>query len=555
MVSPTRVFFILLVLHLVPIWIITFFPTQDGPVHVHTASVLRYYFNPDFLAFQEYYTIRRSFDPNWIGHLLMGGLMYFFSPLVAEKLLLSFYVITLPLSIYYVLLAIDKNSVFLALLSFPFIFNYSLHMGFYNFCLSLPIFFLLLGYWLRYQDKLSTSKILTLSLLVLVLYFSHIVSFVSAAITLATIVFWRACVHGSETTYSFPKKLKTVWIISRQGLVSLVIMFLPATVLLAGYFFRNPGSSENASVMPSVSEVITRFIKIGGGTEVVSFSYYEIIVAVILHFFILSLIIYSLYCRYLQKRIHIWDGFFIGAVIFFGLYLFLPNEMAGGSVIQPRLALYIFLLLLLWLGTKTYSPWFRSRLQLAMVAIAISFLSLNTAKYWQLNSFFEEYASIEDKVVSNRTLLPLNFSPRGYSDDKQELSIRVEPFLHAQGYIAAMANLIDLGNYQATTDYFLIKFHPERNPYRIMPKFNRVGTSEEAQVDFSLYRQLSGGSVDYVLLSGTRDDHRTQKHIKTILDQLTHQYELIYVSSPRGFVQLYRRKTLSVEYSTSRSAQ
>jgi len=528
--TPAGLFFMLLVLHLLPIWLMPFFPTQDGPVHVHTASVLRYYFDPDFSVFQEYYALRRSFDPNWIGQLLMGSLMYFFSPLVAEKLLLSLYVITLPLSIYYVLLAINKHSIFLALLAFPFIYNYSLHMGFYNFCLSLSLFFFLLGYWLRHYNALNTAKILILSLLTLVLYFSHLVSLAAAGITLASLVLWGALVHGTHTTGSFSRKTETVWTDSRQGFLALVIVFLPAGVLLAEYVFRNWGGT---SVLPSIQEIISRFINLGGGSELVSYSYREVWPAVALHLIIFGLSFYILFRRFKERRIQFGDGFLIAAVIFLSLYLFLPSGMLGGTILQPRLALYIFLLLILWLGTETYSPRLRWGVQAATVVIAVGLLSLNTAKYWQLQPYFAEYASVKDKVEPNRVLLPLNFSPWGQLTDEYKLSTRVQPFLHAQGYVTAMANLVDLDNYQAATNYFLIKW--------AMPGNERNVTDEEGHIDFGLYEKRSGKAIDYVLLAGMREDHRTKESVKALFEQLADRYELIHVSSPTGFAQLYRR--------------
>lgn len=39
---------------------------------------------------------------------------------------------------------------YLAVLCFPLLAGFFLHMGFYNFCYSIAIYFFLLGYWLRY---------------------------------------------------------------------------------------------------------------------------------------------------------------------------------------------------------------------------------------------------------------------------------------------------------------------------------------------------------------------------------------------------------------------
>src|SRR5439155_966119 len=71
----------------------------------------------------------------------------------------------------------------------PFVYNYLLHMGFYSFSYSLPMFFFVFGYWLKYREDFTLLRIAALSVLSLLLYFAHIISMIAAylAITLMTI--------------------------------------------------------------------------------------------------------------------------------------------------------------------------------------------------------------------------------------------------------------------------------------------------------------------------------------------------------------------------------
>ena len=115
---------------------------------------------------------------------VLVSLMSLVPPLVAEKMLLSSYVLLLPLSTLYALQAIRPPAGLLTLLVSPFIYNRLLHMGFYNFSLSLPMFFFVLGYWVRYRDRLTCRRTCTLALLTLVLYFCHLVSLVMAYVSI-----------------------------------------------------------------------------------------------------------------------------------------------------------------------------------------------------------------------------------------------------------------------------------------------------------------------------------------------------------------------------------
>ena len=94
------IFIGLICLHLLPIWLFPFFPTQDGISHVYNAHVLCEYRNPAY-HFQDFYDINWSFFPNWLSHFGLAILMRLFSPLLAEKLFLSSYVIFFPTAISY----------------------------------------------------------------------------------------------------------------------------------------------------------------------------------------------------------------------------------------------------------------------------------------------------------------------------------------------------------------------------------------------------------------------------------------------------------------------
>jgi hypothetical protein len=81
----------LIIIHLIPIWAFRYFPSQDGPAHINNANIIREYHSRP--VFREYYVLNKDLVPNWFGHLVMAGLMYLVPALVAEKILLSGYVI------------------------------------------------------------------------------------------------------------------------------------------------------------------------------------------------------------------------------------------------------------------------------------------------------------------------------------------------------------------------------------------------------------------------------------------------------------------------------
>ncbi len=136
---------LVIIIHLIPLWAFTYFPSQDGAAHLNIANVIRKYSALDLPVFREYYVLNKHFEPNWDTYVILVSLMSIVPPLVAEKILLSSYVILLPLSTFYALRAIRPTAGLLTLVVSPFIHNRLLHMGFYNFSYSLPMFFLFLA--------------------------------------------------------------------------------------------------------------------------------------------------------------------------------------------------------------------------------------------------------------------------------------------------------------------------------------------------------------------------------------------------------------------------
>ena len=85
-------FWLLALLHLIPAWAFHYLPTQDGPSHLANAQILKDYGTPA-AGYEAFFEVRWDPLPNWTSHLVLAGLLYLAPPLVAEKLLVSLYVL------------------------------------------------------------------------------------------------------------------------------------------------------------------------------------------------------------------------------------------------------------------------------------------------------------------------------------------------------------------------------------------------------------------------------------------------------------------------------
>ena len=182
-----NLFIALLVIHVAPIWIFPYFPTQDGPAHVYNAKVLRDYHDTDNHEIREAYRLNLRLFPNWTSHASMTALMYIVPPMIAEKIFLTVTVALLPLSLCYLLGAIDRRHVLFSLVGFIFSHHNLLHMGFYNFALSVSLGLFTLGYWWKHRHDIHVRQIVVLNVLLVLTYVTHFGSYALLLAALALI--------------------------------------------------------------------------------------------------------------------------------------------------------------------------------------------------------------------------------------------------------------------------------------------------------------------------------------------------------------------------------
>jgi len=525
----------LLAIHLIPIWSFAHFPTQDGPTHLENAQILREYHFADRTAFREYYTLNTQLNPNWSTHLLLAGLLWVFPPLISEKILLSGYVLLLPLSARYALRALSPGSEFLALLAFPFIYNLLLTMGFYNFVYSLPVFFFFVGLWLKNRGGLSARAIAKLASLALLLFFCHLVSLVMAMCLIAVAVLWLTVADAWTRIRSNSGGLRSALAAAGSGHLPALIAFIPA-LILAAVFLSRRGIGGFPS--PPFHELLKRLINLD---SLASHNARELILSTALAGLFGAMTIYMIAMKARERRLEPLDVLLLVAGLYLVVYFSAPSGLSGGGFLTHRLNLFPYFALLLWLGAQKWSQIPRGIIRLAAVMLAAGIVVLQSLSYAAINEQLDEYLSGMNMIEKNSTLLPLCYSPFGRGSDEGRLSARVGMFLHAAGYIAAERRAVELDNYEANSDYFPTMYRPERNP-EVHLALREGGLEKQPPcVDLLSYAARTGGTVDYVLVWDLRRELMTHRCVRVVLEQLSAGYDLVH-TSPAGLMQLYRRK-------------
>jgi len=428
---------IVLAAQLAPVWRLKFFPTQDGPAHLENAKILSELLLHRGSSRGGVFEVNPEPVPNWTGHLLLAGLMTMASPAVAQKILVTIYIVGLIAEVAYAGRAVRAGGEWVAILVGPLIGSLALHRGLYNFCLSLVLFFAVVGYVIRYGAQLRWRRAVTLLVLVIVLYFSHVVSLLMALAVVGAIGAGWIILQTNRRTM-----LRQVW--------PVLLAVAPAMALTVWFFVTHRGEATE----PRALDVqLTGFFELDA---IVSYQKAELLIAIgysaVLWLFTLVVLARKAWLR----DWHRWDGLLLVVAATLLVYVLTPNSAAGGGQISFRLSLYPYFVLILWIAAQRVARW-----QSAIVAcVAVIVVSGLVAVRWnsmkKLDRLLTEYVSVGEHIPAGSSVAAIDLS----RDSKTEraMSWRVRPFWHALGYVTAQRDVVDWGNYEVGMGYFPVVF-------------------------------------------------------------------------------------------------
>ena len=466
---------VLIVVYLLPIWLFTYFPTQDGVSHVYNSQILTEYNSPEY-QFRDYYEINWYPFPNWLSHFSLAVLMFIFPALIAEKIFLSLYVILFPLAIYYFLNAVQHGRHTLVILSFTFVYNYLFLMGFYNFAISVPLFFLALGYWWKHKDDLNRNRIILLNLLIVIIYFAHLISYAFILFSIALL----ALLH-------FKRDFKRILITGCSVLPAamLLLVYLPTSDLLAG--------EPPEFGFGRVGELFANLI---GMHVLISYTEPPSWISVAISAFLIFLVGVTFW----QNRKGTTaehpgqKAFLYLAVVLLGLYFILPNSIGPGGWVNDRLAILATLAIFAWFRGFHNLQWKRAFTAVVTLLALVNLVYVGVL-FKNLNAEIRAFNAFVQRVEKNSVILPLHFDPRGSSK-------RVGIFVNAANYYCLDNGCINLGNYEIQFDYFPVRFNADFETPLDEKEWVQIIHWQPEKIDLCDYAD----NVDYLLLWDTPDE-------------------------------------------------
>jgi hypothetical protein len=515
---------------LLPLVLLPFVPTQDGPSHQALAYALRVWERPEGAPLREVLEHNDEALPNWFVFFLQAKALAFLSTQAAEKVLIAAYVVLLPLGLRYALRAVDRQAGFLAVLAPSLTYNFAFAMGFLNFCWSLAAFCFGLGFYLRHRERFAARHGVALAVLATWVYFCHAVTLVMLLLAVGTLGCCWAVAEArgrGGTGRAFLRALAT------RLLVPLAA-FLPALVLLAVFLGRRLARPTSRLPFPVLAKHLAALYSL------VSFDRRLLAGSVVLALLLATLAAWLLRRRLRERALSPWDALLAVAALFVLVYFLAPSELAGGGFVNHRLALFPPLVLVLWLGSGEWGPRARRIVASLGAALALGMLGLLWLRWAAVDRQLAEYVAAVERVEDGRSVLPLGFAPAGVAADGRQLAFRLWPFVHAVGYVAGHRPIVDLGLYEAGEDYFPLRYRPDRDPYRWLSQ-GPVGVEEvPPRVDLARYERV-GGRVDYVLLWEPRAAPSDHPGTRELYRQLEAGFERVFVSAT-GSAELWGRR-------------
>lgn len=523
----------LIALHLLPIWSVAHFPSQDGPNHLYSADILRRYGGPEGELARRFYTINPRPNPNWLSHAALAGLLTALPPAAAEKALLSLYVVLLALGARFAAGSARAGGGAWALLVFPFVYNWPLHMGFYNFALSLAVMLLTVGAWMRCTADPRPWRLAALAPLLLTLYFCHLVTFAMTLLALGALLGWLAFYERRERRRGAAKEESGKALAQEGGALRRLALITAGAALpalaLAALFFGGDSDVGGRTLLFFHPRKLQYLFTLE--TALFTFRVNELFFAVGLTAGLLAAGAATLAWRARRDRLRRWDGWALVGLLWLAAYLLAPPNIGKGTYLYHRLALFPFLALMLWLAAGRSPRLARLGARTLAVGFALILLLFYGQRYAEGQEGLAEYLSAARAVPPHSVILPVCLSPRGMLPDGRPYAVQIQPFVHASSLVALARGGIDLGDYEGQTAHFPTRFRPELNPGRWMPR----------GPDPAAYEAGARVRVDAVLVWEDARERLENPKYAALAGQLHRNYRLAYVSPGRGWMKVFLR--------------
>ena len=399
-----------------PFWVARYPPMTDLPFHAAETSIFRHYFDASW-HFREQFELHPMSVPYVSSYLLGAFFMLFFSPVTAVKMATVLMLSALPLGLATLAWGMRKSPL-LGMAALPFVWCDLTHWGFVNFVSALGMFAAAVGLAIRVVDRPTTRSRVALSLVLVLLFFTHVFRFPFAI---------AAVVGAGVVLFPVTRRLRP-----------LALPLVPALSLFAIFWWVRPpvlgGSMGPLVIHPERADEIRTALVNGfsDAREMASAQAYLRVLALVAA---LSLAFGA--SRLRQRSRSEW-GFvalstiapLASAIVFLWLYFTLPMEIGLWWYVYPREVTAAAFVSLACLPDLP-----RSKIARAFIVGALGVASLGVThvvadNYAQFGKATADFEAITERIPKSPKLLYLVFDHSGTRRTNT-------PFIHLPAYVQA----------------------------------------------------------------------------------------------------------------------
>jgi hypothetical protein len=435
-------YILLLAAHLALVWLLPFFPSQDGPSHLYNLYVLHDLLNSG-TTWGNYFSATPHFAPNLGFTLIAYPLASILPPLVTEKLFLSIYIALIGATVPVLMKSLDRPVFPFSYFGLPVIFNHSLLMGFYSYTITVPLF--ILGFCLAWKVRSRSlfTRFTCFNLTGLIIFYCHIIPFIFFLIAVASITLAEE--HGLR---------------KKAGILGVHFMLLiPSILAMIGYLMDGSKRKFHDFSYLVSPERLVSLIKELFSFSTVLFSRWQALPAALFISLAVIIIYSSLKDLWLTRQsctnIRPSEKALVTmASVLIIAYLLAPFRFGDGSYFNQRFPWVILLILLPLFRLPALSLLQRFGPMLIAVTATAIFASNAVALY-------QESTKVTRFVGGCSADIPGGAFVMAYKIQNPEVDV----LMHAASYYGLFKECVDIGNYEARLDYFQVRFRNDLPPF------------------------------------------------------------------------------------------
>jgi hypothetical protein len=527
-------FYSLLVLYVLPIWYWTPFPTQDGGSHSYNAALLTNIITGNCLLQTDFFCLNTQTITNWLGQLIIAGLLLVLPDFYPEKIVLSVFACCFPLSLRYALTAIRPQSRFLSLAAFVLLYCEQFFMGFYNFLLGLPLMVLLIGFWLKHHLGPGMRRWLLMGVMAMAVGALHPFPLAVAAVTIGLLAFtFMMTSFAADQKRSWPN----TWALIKTYFALPILCFMPALILFGGALLKS-----NSRIVFVYLPWQRRVLDLLSGSVLIGLTRWEGLISIVFTVLLLFLMYEGFRYRRFKANTFFFWGMLTNCLAFLTVYFTAPdalidarNHIFLGGYLNSRFALILLILLILLLGTRWYHRRVRKGLVLILAVLGCFSLGVKTHQFPQFSENSALFVRSAARIEPNTLVLYL---PRSPSHE----FIKADPYLHLLDHWLAAKCVVGLNNYEAGRAVcFPVRF-------RETMRFDTIANFDEydpMHVNLDAYEKHTGRLIDYIVLWQKKQLDRIDNRAGLLGNRLVSHYNVIFEDeTATGTIVLYQRKPL-----------